>query len=149
MCFDPNSETGRFGRTKGISTYVVLQNLFAMVGPVQMFRCIGYSSYAPTLCPQVQFVYSYSLPSGIVEYMQKQAGPASQQLATVAQCKTFSHSNSDIRVIAFTSSQKVLERYMESGNGLRMDMELGHATDEAVAMEMGFKIDTIVVFHPR
>ena len=84
--------------------------------------------------------------------MMKQAGPPSQLLASVAETKAFARSNTEIRVIGFFSEStkpEVLERYMESGNRVRMDMELGHTTDEMVAEEMGFKTDTIVVFHPR
>ncbi len=84
--------------------------------------------------------------------MMKQAGPPSQLLASVAETKAFARSNTEIRAIGFFSEStkpEVLERYIESGNRVRMDMELGHTTDETVAKEMGFKTDTIVVFHPR
>ncbi len=84
--------------------------------------------------------------------MQRQAGPSSVELTTIAEVKSFSQSNTAIRAVAFfkpSVSGQTLERYKESGNDLRMDMELGHTTDEGLAKEMGFKTDTIVVFHPR
>ena len=84
--------------------------------------------------------------------MKKQVGPPSQLLSSVAETKAFARSNTEIRAIGFFSKStkpELLERYMETGNRVRMDMELGHTTDEAVAKEMGFKTNTIVVFHPR
>ena len=84
--------------------------------------------------------------------MKRQAGPPSQLLTTVQDAKAFSHSSNETRAIGFftdSTSSNVLELYMESGNEIRMDMELGHCTDPSIAQDMGFRPDTVVVFHPR
>ena len=84
--------------------------------------------------------------------MQRQAGPSSLLLTSVEGSKHFSKSQTEVRVIGFFSSTtdpKVIKTYMESGNEVRMDMELGHTTDEKIAQGMGFEVDTIAVFHSR
>ena len=93
----------------------------------------------------------HTLP-GIVRYMQRQAGPSSRLLTSVEDGKQFSKSQTEVRVIGFFSSTtdpQVIKTYMESGNEVRMDMELGHATDEKIAQGMGFDVDTVGVFHSR
>ena len=83
--------------------------------------------------------------------MKRQAGPPSRLLSTVQEAKAFSQSSNETRAIGFftdSTSSSVLNLYIESGNEVRMDMELGHCTDTSIAQEMGFRPDTVVVFHP-
>ena len=82
--------------------------------------------------------------------MKRQAGPSSTLLQSAEEVKKFSKSPTEPRVVAFFSestNSKLVEAFMEAGNLLRMDMKLGHCTDVAVAMEMGQKVDTVVVYY--
>ena len=89
-------------------------------------------------------------PPGIVNYMKRQAGPSSTLLQSAEAVKKFSKSPTEARVVGFFSestNSKILDAFMEAGNLLRMDTKLGHCTDAAVAMEMGQKVDTVVVYY--
>ena len=88
--------------------------------------------------------------SGIVEYMKRQSGPSSTPLRSAEEVKKFSKSPTEPRVVAFFSestNSKLFEAFVEAGNLLRMDMKLGHCSDATVAIEMGQKVDTIVVYY--
>ncbi len=83
--------------------------------------------------------------------MKRQAGPPSTLLLSVKEAQEFSTSE-ETRGIGFFSGEtdpKMLLEFMESGNHARMDVTLGHTTDPAVAKEMGFPLDSVVIFHPR
>jgi hypothetical protein len=82
--------------------------------------------------------------------MKHQSGPSSTPLQSAEEVKKFSKSPTEPRVIAFFSeatNSKLVEAFMEAGNLLRLDMKLGHCSDPAVAMEMGQKVDTVVVYY--
>ena len=84
--------------------------------------------------------------------MKRQAGPSSKPLTSVQDVKKFSKSSTETRVIGFFSSKsssKVIDSFIESGNKLRVEMELGHCTDEQVAKELGYQVDTAVIYYPR
>ena len=83
--------------------------------------------------------------------MKRQSGPSSILLLSTKQAQEFSTSQ-ETRAIGFFSPDtepKLLQEFMESGNFVRMDLSLGHTTDSNIAMEMGFSLDSVVVFHPR
>ena len=89
-------------------------------------------------------------PSGIVNYMKRQAGPSSTLLQSVEAIKKFSKSPTEARVVGFFSestNSKILDAFMEAGNLLRMDTKLGHCMDAAVATEMEQRVDTVVVYY--
>ena len=46
-----------------------------------------------------------------------------------------------------STNSKLVDAFVESGNLLRMDMKLAHCTNADVAMEMGQKMETVVVYH--
>ena len=92
----------------------------------------------------------FFFPTGIVDYMKRQSGPSSTLLQSADEVRKFSKSPMEPRVVAFFSestNSKLVEAFVEAGNLLRMDMKLGHCTDAAVAMEMGRKVDTVVVHY--
>ena len=45
--------------------------------------------------------------------------------------------------------EDLLREFLESGNLVRTDMELGHTQNEGVALQMKQQPGTIVVYHPR
>ena len=88
--------------------------------------------------------------AGIVSYMKRQAGPSSTLLKSTEEVKKFSKNPTESRVVAFFSestSSKLVDAFLETGNLLRMDMKIGHCTDAAVATAMGQKVDTVVVYY--
>lgn len=83
--------------------------------------------------------------------MRRQAGPSSILLQSVKEAQDFATAE-ETRAIGFFSSDtdsEFIQRFLESGNHVRMDMLLGHTTDPTIAEEMGFPLDSVVVFHPR
>ena len=81
--------------------------------------------------------------------MKRQSGPSSTPLQSAVEVKKFSKSPMEPRVVAFFSestNSKLVEAFMEAGNLLRMDMKLGHCSNATVAMEMGQKVDTVIVY---
>lgn len=96
------------------------------------------------------YAVSLLITLGIVNYMKRQAGPSSKPLQTADDIKKFSKSPNEPRAVAFFSestNSKLIDAFIEAGNLLRMDMQLGHCTNAAVAKEMGQKVDTVVIYH--
>jgi protein disulfide isomerase len=96
--------------------------------------------------------YNYTGPkntaAGIVEYMRQQAGPSSIPLASTEDVKKFVNTR-EISVVAyFHDNPDLLREFLESGNLVRTDMELGHTQNEGVALQMKQQPGTIVVYHP-
>ncbi len=83
--------------------------------------------------------------------MKKQVGPPSTVLQSAKEAREFSTSEETMAIGFFSkeTDPKLLLEFMESGNLLRMDLSLGHATDPEVAKEMGFPLESVVIFHPR
>ena len=91
------------------------------------------------------------LHTGIINYMQRQAGPSSTRLASMAEVRGFTD-NRETQVVGFftkDTSVRLLKDFQESGNLVREYVRLGHTTDKRVAKAMGFPVDSAVVFHPR
>jgi len=88
---------------------------------------------------------------GIVKYMQKQVGPSSVPLASVAKVRGFTD-NRETQVVGFFTKDtpvQLVKDFQESGNLVREYVQLGHTVDKQVAKGMGFPVDSAVVFHPR
>lgn len=94
---------------------------------------------------------TFILHVGIVKYMQKQAGPSSILLASVAKVRGFTD-NRETQVVGFFTKDtpvQLVKDFQESGNLVREYVQLGHTVDKQVAKGMGFPVDSAVVFHPR
>ena len=89
---------------------------------------------------------------GIVSYMKKQAGPSSAFLSSVKAVKDFVASPNESRAVAFFSSEtssSIVQAYIDSGDLVRLDVQLGHTTESKLAAQLNFQINTVVVFHPK
>ena len=92
-----------------------------------------------------------SVAPGIVEYMQRQAGPSSVFMDSVEEVKRFI-SAEETRGVGFFSAETnglLVDAFIESGNFGRDLIRLGHVTNGDVAMDMGFPLNSVVIFHPR
>ena len=84
--------------------------------------------------------------------MKKQAGPSSTFLESIEAVRAFARSSTETRGVGFFSSETsadALKTYTKSGNLARMDLKLGHTTDPAIAEQLSFPLNSVVVFHPR
>ena len=81
--------------------------------------------------------------------MQHQAGPSSIPLNSEPEVATFISSDSETRVIGFLDNSKQLDAFVEAGNKVRVEMDLGHCTSKQIAESMGFRMGVIVVFYPK
>ena len=95
-------------------------------------------------------ILMYVFP-GIVEYMKKQVGPSSSPLESTKLARAFS-SSSETRAIGFFDAEtdpRLISEFLDSGNMVRSDLRLGHTTDRTVAEELGFPVNSVVIFHPK
>ena len=95
---------------------------------------------------------SYLLTPGMVQYMEKQAGPSSTYLSSAKDVQAFISSPKESRAVAFFSSEtssSLVQAYIDSGDLVRMDVKLGHTTDKKIAAELKFQVDTVVFYHPQ
>ena len=84
--------------------------------------------------------------------MKKQAGPSSTYLSSAKAIKEFMDSPNESRAVAFFSSEtssSVVQAYIDSGNLVRLDVQLGHTTESKLAAQLKFQINTVVIFHPK
>lgn len=81
--------------------------------------------------------------------MQHQAGPSSIPLNSEQEVATFISSDSETRVVGFLDTPRQLDAFIEAGNRVRVEMDLGHCTSEQVAHSMGFQMGSVVVFYPK
>ena len=82
--------------------------------------------------------------------MRNEAGPSSHHLTSLVEVKQFKKSRSKPLAIGFFSestSNAVVEAFIESGNYVRQDLKLAHITDASIASELQFPVEAIVVFH--
>lgn len=119
------------------------------------FQCCVLFTHTSTITPShaSHLTPSHFHPSytGIVKYMQKQAGPSSVPLASVAKVRGFTD-NRETQVVGFFTKDtpvQLVKDFQESGNLVREYVQLGHTVDKQVAKGMGFPVDSAVVFHPR
>lgn len=88
----------------------------------------------------------------MVSYLKREAGPASTYLEDLEAVKRFTKSPSEPVAVGFFSSESsatVVESFIETGNLVRQDMKLAHTTDERIAKQMKFQIDSVIVYHPK
>ena len=84
--------------------------------------------------------------------MERQAGPASTYLEDIDAVRNFIDSPEESVAVGFFTSEtsaSVLDNFIESGNEVRLDLRLGHTTDESIANQLKSAPNSVVVFHPK
>eukprot|EP00054_Salpingoeca_dolichothecata_P014451 m.81694 g.81694 ORF g.81694 m.81694 type:complete len:489 (-) comp20997_c0_seq2:59-1525(-) len=86
--------------------------------------------------------------NGIVKYMEKQAGPSSRVLSSVADAEKFLAS--DFGVVGFFNAEEgaLYTAFKKTADGNRDDFRFAHTTSSEVAKKYGFS-NTVVVFQPK